>query len=102
MSLVSSLAIYFIIWWIILFAILPIGVVTQEESGDVTPGTEASAPRRPQLLKKALLTTAIAAVVFAGFYWLKVHSGLTLDDLPFKPPSVEFVIVPERNLTRTL
>ena len=50
MSLVSSLAIFFIIWWIILFAILPIGVVTQEESGDVTPGTEASAPRRPHLL----------------------------------------------------
>jgi predicted secreted protein len=86
-SLVSSLAIFFIIWWIVLFAILPIGVVTQEESGDVTPGTEASAPGKPQLLRKALLTTVIAAVVFAGVYWLKVHSGLTLDDLPFKPPS---------------
>lgn len=87
MSLVSSLAIYFVIWWIILFAILPIGVVTQEEGGEVIPGTESSAPQRPQLLKKALITTLVAAVVFAGVYWLKVYSGLTLDDLPFKPPS---------------
>lgn len=87
MSLVSSVAIYFVIWWIILFAILPIGVVTQEEGGEVIPGTESSAPQRPQLLKKALITTAVAAVVFAGVYWLKVYSGLTLDDLPFKPPS---------------
>lgn len=87
MSLVSSVAIYFVIWWIILFAILPIGVVTQEEGGEVIPGTESSAPQRPQLLKKALITTAVAAVVFAGVYWLKVYSGVTLDDLPFKPPS---------------
>lgn len=87
MSLVSSLAIYFVIWWIILFAILPIGVVTQEEGGEVIPGTESSAPQRPQLLKKALITTLVAAVIFAGVYWLKVYSGLTLDDLPFKPPS---------------
>lgn len=87
MSLVSSVAIYFVIWWIILFAILPIGVVTQEEGGEVIPGTESSAPQRPQLLKKALITTVVAAVVFAGVYWLKVYSGLTLDDLPFKPPS---------------
>ncbi|MCC4245552.1 DUF1467 family protein [Stappia indica] len=87
MSLVSSVAIYFVIWWIILFAILPIGVVTQEEGGEVIPGTESSAPQRPQLLKKALITTLVAAVVFAGVYWLKVYSGLTLDDLPFKPPS---------------
>lgn len=87
MSLVSSVAIYFVIWWIILFAILPIGVVTQEEGGEVIPGTESSAPQRPQLLKKALITTLVAAVVFAGVYWLKVYSGVTLDDLPFKPPS---------------
>ncbi len=86
-SFVSALAIYFIIWWIVLFAILPIGVVTQEEAGEVTPGTESSAPGRPQLLKKALLTTLVAGVLFAGIYWLRVHSGLTLDDLPFKPPS---------------
>ncbi len=87
MSIVSALAIYFIIWWVVLFTILPIGVVTQEESGGVEPGTVASAPKRPNLMRKALMTTLVAAVIFAIVYWLKVHSGLTLDDLPFKPPS---------------
>lgn len=83
MSLTSGLAIYFIIWWVVLFAVLPIGVRTQEEEGDIVPGTVPSAPHSPQLVKKAIITTAVAGVIFAVFYWIRVYSGLTLDDLPF-------------------
>ena len=39
-----SIAIYFLIWWITLFAVLPWGVRNQEESGEVTPGTDPGAP----------------------------------------------------------
>ncbi|MHC5653522.1 DUF1467 family protein [Stappia sp. ICDLI1TA098] len=87
MSLISAIAIYFIVWWIVLFTILPIGVVTQQERGDVAPGTAPSAPIHPRLWRKALLTTVIAGIVFAGIYWLRFRSGLTLDDFPLKPPS---------------
>ena len=48
MSLSFALAIYAIIWWIVLFAILPIGVRTQEEEGDVSPGSAESAPHEEQ------------------------------------------------------
>lgn len=83
MSLTSGLAIYFIIWWVVLFAVLPIGVRTQEEEGEeIVPGTVPSAPHAPQLARKAVLTTIVAGLVFAIFYWVKVHSGLTLDDFP--------------------
>jgi predicted secreted protein len=80
----TGLAIYFVIWWIVLFAILPIRVRSQAEAGDVVPGTEASAPERPRLLLKAGLTTIVAGVVFLGLRAL-LDSGLGLDDIPFLP-----------------
>ena len=36
-------AIFFIIWWTALFISLPFGLRTQEEAGEVAPGTVASA-----------------------------------------------------------
>ncbi len=82
MSLTSSIAIYFIIWWVVLFAVLPFGVQSQVEHGEVVPGSEPGAPHRPMLVRKAVATTIISAVLFAVVYWFVVYSGLTLDDLP--------------------
>ena len=86
MSLVFALAIYFIIWWVVLFAMLPIGVRTAEEVGEkASPGFAESAPHRPRLLPKMLATTVIATLVFAGVYAIVVHHVVTLDDIPFFP-----------------
>ena len=68
MTLTSALAIYFVIWWLVLFAVLPWGVRTQGEAGTVEPGSPESAPVHPQLVKKALITTFIAAVLLAVVY----------------------------------
>jgi predicted secreted protein len=65
MSWAMGLALYFIIWWTVLFAVLPFGVRTQAEEGQVVPGSTESAPARPQILKKAIWTTVIATIVFA-------------------------------------
>ena len=85
MTLVFALATYFIIWWIVLFAMLPIGVRTQDEEGEVSPGTTESAPRYPNLLPKMVATTLISAIVFAGVYAIVVHHLIALDDIPFLP-----------------
>lgn len=82
MSLTSAIAIFFVVWWIVLFAVLPWGYRTQGEEGEVVPGTEASAPARFPMLRVALVTTVVAAVVFAGIYGL-LTSGLTFDDIPY-------------------
>jgi len=68
MSLTFAIAIYLVIWWTVLFAILPIGVRTQAEDGAVVPGTPASAPTRPRLVRVALLTTLVSALLFAGLW----------------------------------
>ena len=85
MSLSFALAIYAIIWWIVLFAILPIGVRTQEEQGDVSPGSAESAPHAPRLLAKMLATTVVASIIFAAVYVIIVHKVITLDQIPFLP-----------------
>ena len=85
MTLVFALATYFIIWWIVLFAMLPIGVRTQEEEGEVSPGTTESAPRYPNLLPKMVATTLVSTIVFAGVYAIVVHHLIALDDIPFLP-----------------
>ncbi len=84
MRIGTAIAIYFVIWWVVLFLVLPLKVRTQGEAGEVVPGTPASAPARPQLLLKAAATTVVAAIVFAGL-WALMNSGLSLDDVPLLP-----------------
>ena len=75
MSVSFAIAIYVVIWWTVLFAILPIGVRTQGEDGTIVPGTPESAPTRPRLLRVVLLTTLVSGLVFVGL-WAAVRYGL--------------------------
>jgi predicted secreted protein len=85
-TLAYAIALYFIIWWIVLFAMLPIGVRTSEEAGEKTvPGSAESAPHAPNLLPKMVATTVVASIVFAALYAIIVHHVITLDDIPFFP-----------------
>lgn len=61
-----AIAIYFVMWWIVLFAVLPFGVRSQEEGGTVAPGTDGGAPMAPLMLRKALWTTGLSAVLFVA------------------------------------
>lgn len=84
MKIGTLIAMYFVIWWICLFAVLPLRVRTQGEAGEVVPGTPASAPARPEMLLKVAITTVVAAIVLAGIVAL-LNSGIGLDDIPFFP-----------------
>lgn len=66
MNWTLGLAVYFVIWWTILFAILPFGIKSQHETGEVVPGSDPGAPARPQLLKRMLWNTVVAAVIWVG------------------------------------
>ena len=48
-------------------------------------GTDRGAPIKASLGKKAIATTIIAFVLFAGFYYARVVAGIGLDDFPFLP-----------------
>lgn len=64
MTFTLGLVIYIMIWWITLFAVLPIGVRTQGEEGEVVAGTPASAPVKPRLLRVIVVNTVVATLAF--------------------------------------
>lgn len=68
MSLALAIGLYFVIWWTILFAVLPWGVRSQAEAGEVVPGSEPAAPVAPLLLKKAFFTSILAAIILATIW----------------------------------
>ena len=67
MGWATGLMVYLVIWWTILFAVLPLGVRRVEHPG---LGQDQGAPERPQLLRKAIITSLVAAVLWIGFYFL--------------------------------
>jgi predicted secreted protein len=81
MSLATAFAIYFIIWWTVLFAVLPWGVRSQEEYGAVTEGTDPGAPSIPYLRRKIVWTTVVAAIAFALCYVVYAYRLIAIDDL---------------------
>ncbi|MGI9465344.1 MAG: DUF1467 family protein [Aestuariivirgaceae bacterium] len=86
MALTSILAIYFILWWVVLFAVLPWGNQSAHEAGEETaPGHAASAPLKPQIGRKFLITTVLSAAIFAVGYGVAASGLFTLDDIPFLP-----------------
>jgi len=64
-SVTSALAIYFVLWWIVLFAVLPFGVRSQIEAGEHVEGSDPGAPAVPMMLRKLFWTTLVSAIIFA-------------------------------------
>ncbi len=65
MSIPFGVALYFLIWWTLLFAILPlIRAKTQAEAGEIVPGTPEGAPSRLMMGRVVLINSIVAAIVF--------------------------------------
>ncbi len=76
----TGLVLYVLIWWVVLFAVLPFGV---RSTDDPDPHTGwRGAPDNPRLLRKILATTVIAAVIWGGCVaviksdWLSFRHGI--------------------------
>ncbi len=81
-----GLAIYFIMWWLTLFAVLPFGLRTQQDQGDVVPGTPESAPAKPRLARIFLINTAVSGVLFACFWVALMQGWLDPETFPLALP----------------
>ena len=79
MAISTAIAVYFLIWWIVLFAVLPWGVRAQGEAG--APGTDPGAPLMPRLAAKLVWTTVVATAIFAASAYVYVNRLVTLDGL---------------------
>jgi len=65
MTWLNGIVVYILVWWVVLFAILPLWV-TPADPDD--PGHAAGAPKNPYLGRKLALTTAVAAVIWLLIY----------------------------------
>ena len=79
MGITGSIIIYVIIWWVIFFSVLPIGIQSNKEVfkgklGGIDPG----APKNPKIGKKFLITTIITSIIFIVIYYLVEFDLLNL------------------------
>jgi predicted secreted protein len=72
MKLATGIMVYIVVWWVVLFTVLPWGVQPPDKP---QLGHATSAPEKPRLLLKFAVTTVIAGIVFAAIYWF-IDSGL--------------------------
>ncbi|AAK23907.1 DUF1467 family protein [Caulobacter vibrioides] len=83
MSPMTWFAIYMIIWWTVLFAVLPLGSRSFFEAGiKPPPGVDPGAPMNPNLKRKFITTTWLSAVVFGLFFLIMHFKLIRLPDLP--------------------
>ena len=84
----SAVAIYLLIWFLTLFAVLPFGVrTTREAGGEPITGQADSAPHAPALARKLGWTTLVSAVIFGIFYANYVAEWVTIADVSIREPS---------------
>ncbi len=72
----TGIMVYVVIWWTVIFCILPLGVRRQAR---VEEGHDPGAPEDPQLARKALITTVVSAVL-----WVLVYIAIEANLVPFR------------------
>ncbi|WP_340108583.1 DUF1467 family protein [Pikeienuella sp. HZG-20] len=81
MNITSALVLYALLWFMALFMLLPLFIRSQEEAGEVAPGTSAGAPENPMMLKKMLWATIASAVAWLIVFGVIMSGIITLADI---------------------
>jgi len=66
-SWVTGPAIYAILWWLVIFMVLPFGV-RRPEPHELEKGQEPGAPVKPRMLIKIIVTSVITGVIYGILY----------------------------------
>ncbi|WP_020178853.1 DUF1467 family protein [Methylopila sp. M107] len=85
LSAISWAAVYFVIWWTTLFAVLPFANKGRAEDVAVVPGADSGAPASLRIGRTFLATTLVASAIFGAVYAVLTYHLIGLDDVPFLP-----------------
>lgn len=88
MSLAGGIVVFGVMWWLVLFMVLPFGVTSQHEAEGAEEGTDPGAPIAPKLVRKMLITTGITIVLWGLLYMAIANQWITLDNMPGFDPRV--------------
>ena len=79
MGITGSIIVYVLIWWIIFFSVLPIGIQSNKEKfREKIEGVDPGAPNNPNIAKKFFTTTIITSIIFIVIYYLVEFDLLNL------------------------
>ena len=79
MGITGSIIVYVLIWWMIFFSVLPVGIQSQKEKfKERLDGIDPGAPNNPKMGKKFLITTIITSIIFIVIYYLVKFNLLNL------------------------
>ena len=91
MSIVSALVLYAVIWFLVLFVVLPIRLETQGDRGEIVPGTQAGAPADLNMKRKAWVVTWVAGIIWFILAVIILSEIITIEDIDWLnrlgPPS---------------
>ena len=80
MTITSALVLFAVIWFMVLFVVLPLQLTTQGEAGKVEPGTPESAPVDPHIGRKVKVVTAVAVVLWGLISGVIVSGWVSVAD----------------------
>ena len=79
MGITGSIIVYVLIWWIIFFSVLPVGIQSNKEKfRERIDGMDPGAPINQKIGKKFLITTLITSIIFIVIYYLVEFNLLNL------------------------
>jgi predicted secreted protein len=81
MPVATALAIFFLIWWVVLFAVLPWGIRSQHEGQEMVAGTDPGAPTKARIGWKLLWTTLLAIAIYGVGYAVYAQHWVTIEGL---------------------
>ncbi|MCK8483502.1 DUF1467 family protein [Aliiroseovarius sp. S2029] len=81
MSITAAIVLYVVIWFVTMFVVLPIGLRTQGDEGEVVRGTHAGAPANFKLARTMIIVTIIGTVVWAIVAGIIVSGWITIEDI---------------------
>ncbi len=83
MTITGAIVLFAVIWFVSLLVALPIGIRTQEEAGEVAPGTPSSAPENPMIGRKMIWVTVVTLALWLPLCAFIMWGGVTVRDIDF-------------------
>jgi len=78
-GITGSVIVYVLIWWMIFFSVLPVGIQSKKEKfQEKIEGVDPGAPNNPKIARKFLITTIITSLIFIVIYYLVEFDLLNL------------------------
>ena len=80
MSITAAFVLYAVVWFMLFLMILPLRLKTQGDTGEIVPGTHASAPENPNIKRKVKITSLIALVIWGIIATIILTGAITVRD----------------------